>query len=1337
MSAIHFHRSDFFAVCGAAASVLLASPSARADTSISGSIQGSLSLSGSPYLVTSRLTVPAGASLTIDAGVQMKFQDRVQMFVNGSLVANGTAAAPIVFTSSTGTTSGRWAGIGVQPGGAATFAHVKVSAAGLAGGFPIVGQLPRSAALFCYRGSLSVANSEISASGGDGVYYLNDMSPGQSIGVNNCSLFTIAGDGVHLEAIEPDDSLSVDGNTVSGCGSFPFRIPASAMGKIGAANAMSGNASGNGIALSAGSISGTVILTPNRSWFVLGQITVPVGASLNLVDGDTLRFRAGVKLQVAGSLSATASPFSPVGFIADSAAQTPASRWAGIELDEGASATLSSAVISGAGFASSFQIPGTSDYRTASIFAYRADLTLNAASIISGGGDGLYWYNDSIPHLLNVQSSSINATDNDGYVVAWETAADTVSLTSNTVVGVQRYPIVVPSRRLVGLHGNAITVNAIPAVGISGGAVESNTSLDAGGLYHVLQTVSVSTGVTLTIGAGAALHFAPDSWLDVFGSFVTQGTALKPVTLTSFWPTPLPGDWGGVGLEPGSSATLAYTSVRYGGQDGAFLVAGVGAIQAGVLVNRASLSATGLSCDHTNGEGVFVYNPAAPARSVTLTGGTYTANSGDGVHVHQSQAADTISLTGLNASGNTGDGVQLMDVRGLATVASLVANSNGAYPMRCDAAMLGGISEITFSGNTAGDHVALTGGTIAGAVSVGFPVRLLDKVDVPSGASLEFLPGADVTGDPLSGLQVEGSLSAHGLATAPIAFHGPTVAQRGAWGGIGVLAGGSLSLSNARVDNAGEPGDFYVPLHPNSSAAVLVYRGLLSITDSSIGNSGSDGIAYVNDGGTAKSLAVERVAVSHAVAAGINVTASGPNDTVSVASNTVTDCGSVGVVMPMQSLYGLGAGGSYSGNAGGDGVRATANTTDAGTLSRNATVSANGTLFVPATVAVAAGANLVLSEGVTLKMGGGASLLVSGSLTAQGTAESPVLFTADAALPTPGTWGGVGFAPGSTGALAGAELRYGGASSTLPGGTNATASLVASDANVTLTGSLLRDGIGALLFLRGGNLIFTATKTTFVDNASGPHVRLVDAGGTGAISFGGAAVNACDFLSVQNPALSNTGPATVSARYCYWDASDGPQPLGGGAGTSGAFDTTPFVSSAVNSPRASLLIAPPVPHGLVSIVGTAYSPYFQSALLEVGAGSSPATYTTLASLTSTVSGGTIGVWDTTALADGAYTLRLTVTDRLGRVARASVLVTLGTGAAGSGDLSGNGTVDVFDAVLALRMASGLQKASLAARAAGDVRPKPGNGVPYGDGLLAMDDVVAILRKALDPGMSWP
>jgi hypothetical protein len=81
--------------------ILLCSSTVFAQTTISNPIYTSTTwnLSGSPYIIASNIVVFEGATLSIDPGVVVKFQDGITVDFRGKLVANGTATAPITFTS--------------------------------------------------------------------------------------------------------------------------------------------------------------------------------------------------------------------------------------------------------------------------------------------------------------------------------------------------------------------------------------------------------------------------------------------------------------------------------------------------------------------------------------------------------------------------------------------------------------------------------------------------------------------------------------------------------------------------------------------------------------------------------------------------------------------------------------------------------------------------------------------------------------------------------------------------------------------------------------------------------------------------------------------------------------------------------------------------------------------------------------------------------------------------------------------------------------------------------------------------------------------------------------
>jgi hypothetical protein len=123
---------------GVAALVPLA---ASADTIINGGtlINQTWTPAGNNYVILGDVTVPVGSTLTIQPGTIVRLGPgdmqgggldtmKVEMVVNGSLVAVGTAGQNIVFTADNGV-SGSWYGIELKAGGLATISYLDVAKA--------------------------------------------------------------------------------------------------------------------------------------------------------------------------------------------------------------------------------------------------------------------------------------------------------------------------------------------------------------------------------------------------------------------------------------------------------------------------------------------------------------------------------------------------------------------------------------------------------------------------------------------------------------------------------------------------------------------------------------------------------------------------------------------------------------------------------------------------------------------------------------------------------------------------------------------------------------------------------------------------------------------------------------------------------------------------------------------------------------------------------------------------------------------------------------------------------------------------------------------------------
>ncbi|MHB8894638.1 MAG: right-handed parallel beta-helix repeat-containing protein [Candidatus Geothermincolia bacterium] len=174
--------------------------------------------------LTGDVTIPPGVTLTISPGTTVRFAaqldgqesgasiTRTELIVQGALSAAGSVANPIVFTSSSPTpVAGDWYGIRLAPTtGPASLAlsHCTVEYATIG----VSGTAAATAA------SLSIGESTIRSTSGDGVYVSAPSGTSLTVSVQDSTITNIGGNGIHCYAVSGGIAANLSGNTISQAG---------------------------------------------------------------------------------------------------------------------------------------------------------------------------------------------------------------------------------------------------------------------------------------------------------------------------------------------------------------------------------------------------------------------------------------------------------------------------------------------------------------------------------------------------------------------------------------------------------------------------------------------------------------------------------------------------------------------------------------------------------------------------------------------------------------------------------------------------------------------------------------------------------------------------------------------------------------------------------------------------------------------------------------------------------------------------------------------------------------------------------------------------------------
>lgn len=588
-------------------------------------LQGDITLTGNrtlanisgpnpiPYRFEGDVTVPVNLQLTVEAGVEVQFETVAKrLFVNGNLVADGTAAQPITFTNGA---DDYWGGMRIQAGGAAVLDYVVIDSGGHSSGL---------------NRSLSIGSGGVSATN---VTVQNGYGAEAPILISNItsdpvfSNLTLTGNAKNF--IDLEGNMTLAGSRTLAANIGPQPIPYRFEGDVTIPNgriltiepgvevqfeaaAHDLYVSGNLVAL--GTITQPITFTNGTDDYWGGIYVNPTGqADFNYVTiaqgGHTSGIARSLIIQ-SGDVTLANSAIRN-GFGADAPVwirNVPADpifdnfelTGNGIDRIDVESATLAGnrtlALI--APIAIPYRLEGDVTIPTAYVLTIEPGVTVEmeatgtdlwvdgelaaagtpAQPILFTNGVANYWggiyINAGGKATLDYATLERGGHTDGTHARSLWINSNQVSV-SNTVVrnGYAGNPATLAPIFIANLSNGdpllanlSLTGNGVNKIELGSGSLNTNrrlTVVSANPVPYLWDgDVTVPSGRTLTIDPGVQVQFknTPHD-LFVTGSLFALGTAAQPITFTNGVDT----HWGGIRIDGGGSATLNYVTIEKGG----------------------------------------------------------------------------------------------------------------------------------------------------------------------------------------------------------------------------------------------------------------------------------------------------------------------------------------------------------------------------------------------------------------------------------------------------------------------------------------------------------------------------------------------------------------------------------------------------------------------------------------------------------------------------------------------------------------------------------------------------------------------------------------------------
>jgi parallel beta-helix repeat protein len=552
-----------------------------------------------------------------------------------------------------------------------------------------------------------------------------------------------------------------------------------------------------GSILASGNLSGTLTASVSP-YYICGDQTVVLGATLTIEPGVEIRFTSGLKMDVYGRIIADGTSADSIKF---TSWDPSAFAWRGISIINSNSNGQDSSVFNycQVKFVQSgdqtLKISSSSDTRISNstisgnnsdgitIWLQQSDALITHCDISNNSSQITIYVDSPNPYIGFCQFSN-NSSTGMPYCIYCVTSSSQPEIEYCTFDVNGNIPVRCYANAVRNIHDNTYTGNIYDYLSIEGSTINFDSYWENPGIpYRVTSSMHIyvqgadgADGVTtLTIEPGTTVQFSSvylwighDSNASLPGALVAEGTPDQKITFTSSSATPAPGNWFGLyfaNYSDDSKCSLENCVVEYGGAS----------IYENIYLNNASpsINTTIIRYGSGNGIAVFSTSPAAPSSPV---------------------------ITGCQFSGNSTSGIS-SDLYSLPSISGCTFDVDIAVPVMCYPNAVKGLSSNIFTGNNF-RYIYVIGGTISldsywenqeipfyitGNINIQGTdgADNVTKLSIEPGAVLKFNSSTVLTVGHDSNSALCGALNATGTDTEEIIFTAMiSTPSPGYWGGI-------------------------------------------------------------------------------------------------------------------------------------------------------------------------------------------------------------------------------------------------------------------------------------------------------------------------------------------------------------------------------------------------------------------------------------------------------------------------------------------------------------------------------------------------------------------------